>query len=245
MARRIHARLPDSVSLEDLVGAGIVGLINAVDNFDPDRDVKLNTYAEHRIRGAILDYCRKQDSHTRLQRKVEKCIDRVVCSDPLNYIRRLEAIIHSNVKAPGMQGYQMRVDLFGIVEARLRREGVGISVGSGPVEPSILPNYDELLDNMQDVQSVRDLIQLLPDQLRHIIVEYYYYNRTMTELRNDRRCNVSRISQLHKKAVEILRQEATKLLVKQKTGAKPGLKSNPQERCTLVVPLRKPDANTL
>src|SRR5213596_1770678 len=53
IARRIHDKLPESVSLDDLVSTGVVGLITAVDNFDPAQNVKLKTYAEYKIRGAI------------------------------------------------------------------------------------------------------------------------------------------------------------------------------------------------
>jgi RNA polymerase sigma factor FliA len=52
IARRIHERLPESVSLEDLISTGIVGLISAIDRFDPLHNVKLKTYAEYKIRGA-------------------------------------------------------------------------------------------------------------------------------------------------------------------------------------------------
>src|SRR5580658_1341611 len=58
IARRIRDRLPENVSVEDLVSAGIVGLIAAVDQYDPAHNVKLKTYAEHKIRGAILDSLR-------------------------------------------------------------------------------------------------------------------------------------------------------------------------------------------
>src|ERR1035438_3237347 len=61
IARRIRDRLPDNVSLDDLVSAGIVGLIAAVDQYDPAHNVKLKTYAEHKIRGAILDSLRGLD----------------------------------------------------------------------------------------------------------------------------------------------------------------------------------------
>ncbi len=61
IARRIHGRLPENVSLEDLVSAGIVGLIAAIDGYDPTHQVKLKTYAEHKIRGAILDALRGLD----------------------------------------------------------------------------------------------------------------------------------------------------------------------------------------
>jgi RNA polymerase sigma factor for flagellar operon FliA len=55
IARRIQERLPDSISLDDLVSNGVLGLISAIDNFDPAHNVKLKTYAEYKIRGAILD----------------------------------------------------------------------------------------------------------------------------------------------------------------------------------------------
>jgi RNA polymerase sigma factor for flagellar operon FliA len=58
VATRIHEKLPDATCLEDLISIGIVGLINAIDNFDPQFNVKLKTYAEHKIRGAILDSLR-------------------------------------------------------------------------------------------------------------------------------------------------------------------------------------------
>src|SRR5215211_1805722 len=58
IARRIHERLPESVNLDDLVSTGVVGLIAAIDHFDPSHNVKLKTYAEYKIRGAILDSLR-------------------------------------------------------------------------------------------------------------------------------------------------------------------------------------------
>src|ERR1035438_1608225 len=61
IARRIHERLPESVSLDDLISTGIVGLISAIDRFDSSHNVKLKTYAEYKIRGAILDSLRGLD----------------------------------------------------------------------------------------------------------------------------------------------------------------------------------------
>ena len=61
IARRIHERLPESVNLEDLISTGTIGLIAAIDRFDPRHNVKLKTYAEYKIRGAILDSLRGLD----------------------------------------------------------------------------------------------------------------------------------------------------------------------------------------
>src|SRR5512138_3512337 len=72
IARRMHERLPESVSLEDLISAGILGLISAIDNFDPAQNVKMRTYAEHKIRGAILDSLRGLDWASRERRSKAK-----------------------------------------------------------------------------------------------------------------------------------------------------------------------------
>ena len=69
IARRIHERLPVSVSLDDLISTGVVGLIAAIDRYDISHDVKLKTYAEYKIRGAILDSLRGLDWAPRQQRK--------------------------------------------------------------------------------------------------------------------------------------------------------------------------------
>src|SRR5437588_12892709 len=61
IARRIHERLPGSISLDDLISAGVVGLISAIDRYNPANEVKLRTYAEYKIRGAILDLLRAMD----------------------------------------------------------------------------------------------------------------------------------------------------------------------------------------
>src|SRR5437868_9909155 len=78
IARRIHERLPESVSLDDLVSTGVVGLISAIDRFDAAHNVKLKTYAEYKIRGAILDSLRGLDWAPRQQRKRAKQIESAI-----------------------------------------------------------------------------------------------------------------------------------------------------------------------
>ena len=78
IARRIHERLPESVSLDDLISTGTVGLISAIDHFDPIHNVKLKTYAEYKIRGAILDSLRGMDWAPRQQRKRVKMIEAAI-----------------------------------------------------------------------------------------------------------------------------------------------------------------------
>jgi RNA polymerase sigma factor for flagellar operon FliA len=79
LARRLHRRCPQ-VELDDLISAGTVGLIKAVDRFDPLRNLKLKTLAEHRIQGALLDYLRQLDPLPRGTRQFQKRRDAILAS---------------------------------------------------------------------------------------------------------------------------------------------------------------------
>jgi RNA polymerase sigma factor FliA len=78
IARRIQERLPENVALDDLVSTGVIGLISAIDNFDPAQNVKLRTYAEYKIRGAILDSLRGLDWAPRQKRRRAKQIEKAI-----------------------------------------------------------------------------------------------------------------------------------------------------------------------
>src|SRR5579885_2017447 len=80
IARRIHDRLPESVSLDDLISTGVLGLIAAIDRFDASQNVKLKTYAEYKIRGAILDSLRGLDWAPRQQRRRAKQIEAAIAA---------------------------------------------------------------------------------------------------------------------------------------------------------------------
>lgn len=78
IARRIHERVPGNISLDDLISTGTIGLISAIDRYDPTQGVKLKTYAEYKIRGAILDSLRQMDWAPRQQRKRARQIESAV-----------------------------------------------------------------------------------------------------------------------------------------------------------------------
>src|SRR5579872_2064666 len=80
IARRIQERLPENISLEDLISTGVLGLISAIDNFDPGHNVKLKTYAEYKIRGAILDSLRGLDWAPRQKRRKAKQIEAAIAT---------------------------------------------------------------------------------------------------------------------------------------------------------------------
>src|SRR6478672_3820555 len=77
VAQRIAARLPSNIDIDDLISAGVIGLMDAIEKYDPSRDNKFKTYAEFRIRGAILDELRAQDWVPRSVRDKAKMLDRM------------------------------------------------------------------------------------------------------------------------------------------------------------------------
>jgi len=80
VAQRMAARLPSSVTLDELISAGCLGLIDAVDKYDPKRNVNIKTYAVHRIKGAILDELRSMDWYSRSMRKKIRDIEKAVAA---------------------------------------------------------------------------------------------------------------------------------------------------------------------
>ncbi len=91
IAARIHERLPDHIAFDDLVSAGTVGLISAIDNYDPSRNAQLKTYAEYKIRGAILDSLRGLDWAPRSARKTAKDIEAAISAARQRWGREPEA----------------------------------------------------------------------------------------------------------------------------------------------------------
>src|SRR6266850_8182222 len=77
IAQKIAVRLPSNIEFDDLVSSGVIGLMDAIDKYDPSRDNKFKTYAEFRIRGAILDELRAQDWVPRSVREKAKTLERV------------------------------------------------------------------------------------------------------------------------------------------------------------------------
>src|ERR1700682_4487283 len=115
IARRIHERLPESVSLDDLVSTGVVGLIAAIDRFDASHNVKLKTYAEYKIRGAILDGLRGLDWAPRQQRRRSKQIEAAMVSAE-HRLQRLasEEEIASQLNVTLVEYHEWLVDIRGV-----------------------------------------------------------------------------------------------------------------------------------
>jgi RNA polymerase sigma factor for flagellar operon FliA len=208
IARRIHERLPESVSLDDLVSTGIVGLISAVDNFDPTHNVKLKTYAEYKIRGAILDSLRGLDWAPRQQRKRSKQIESAIAAAE----QRLKRM-PSEEEIAGELGLSLEDYHDWLVEVR------GVNLGSlenasGQEGSRDLLKYvaaDEensparILERAELERLLAQSIEKMPYVERTVLSLYYHEELTLREIAKIVNLHESRVSQLKSQAILRLR----------------------------------------
>ena len=221
IARRIRDRLPENVSLEDLVSAGIVGLIAAVDQYDPAHNVKLQTYAEYKIRGAILDSLRGLDWAPRQRRKKAKRIEFA--------ISRAEQRLH---RIPGEDeiATEMGVDLEEYHRWLVEVQGVNIGSleytrkdGEGKrLLEYLSDDQDQLpsrvLERSQLEQLLSDAILKIPPLERTVLGLYYVKDLTMREIAQVVNLSESRISHLKSQAILRLRANIEKVWPNQAGG---------------------------
>jgi RNA polymerase sigma factor FliA len=208
LARRIHERLPQHVDVEDLVSAGVVGLIDAFAKFDPNKRVQFRSYAQFRIRGAILDSLRTLDWSPRELRRKGRAVEEA--------IRTLTARLG---RPPGegeiaaelglaLEDYQQLLgDLKGLEIGTLHVER---NEESGEEELAYVPGRPEddplfccLRGELHD--RLADAIANLPERERIVMMLYYYEEMTMREIGLALGVVESRVSQIHSSAVVHLR----------------------------------------
>ncbi len=208
LARRIHERLPQHVDIEDLVSAGVVGLMDAFSKFDPDKKVQFRSYAQFRIRGAILDSLRTLDwSPRELRRKgraVEEAI-RVLTARAGHAPGEAEVAAEMGIALEEYQ--QLLGDLKGLEIGTLHMER---NEDSGEEELAYVPGRPEedplfrcLRGELEE--RLAEAIANLPDRERLVMTLYYYEEMTMREIGLALGVVESRVSQVHASAVVHLR----------------------------------------
>jgi RNA polymerase sigma factor for flagellar operon FliA len=208
LARRIHERLPQHVELEDLVSAGIVGLIDAFNKFDHDKQVQFKSYAQFRIRGAILDSLRILDWGPReLRRKgravqeATQALTRMLSRTPT------EQEIAAEMEMPLMEYQILLGNLKGLEIGSLNlehtedsgEEELAYVAGSPEESPLFLCLQGEMR------QRLIDAVEGLPEKERMVLTLYYYEELTMKEIGLTLGVVESRVSQIHSAAVRRLR----------------------------------------
>ena len=208
IARRIHERLPESVSLDDLISTGIVGLISAIDRFDVSHNVKLKTYAEYKIRGAILDSLRGLDWAPRQQRKKSKRIEAAIAAIEQR-VQRMpsEDEIAAELGISIDQYHSWLVDIRGVNLGSL--EAVR-SEEDGRDLLQYLSDTEEhwpsrLLERAELERLLTEAIEKMPYIERTILSLYYHEELTLREVSKVVKLHESRVSQLKSQAILRLR----------------------------------------
>ena len=208
IARRIHERLPRHVPFEDLVHAGVVGLIDALHKYDRSKQVQFGSYAKFRIRGAILDSLREMDWSPRDLRRKARQLEEANNS--------LRSQLGRNPSEPELAA-ELGIDLHGL--QMLLGEIDGLEVGSLRVQSHRDGKEEDLCEYLPDDpeetplllclrSEMKDLltraIEELPEKERQVLALYYYEELTMKEIGSTLDLSESRVSQMHSSIVQRL-----------------------------------------
>ncbi|MDL4840087.1 FliA/WhiG family RNA polymerase sigma factor [Aquibacillus rhizosphaerae] len=210
--QRIAAHLPNSVSKDDIKSLGLFGLYDALKKFEPSRDLKFDTYASFRIRGAIMDGLRKEDWLSRSARDKTKQVERT--SQLLEQKLQRQPTSNEIAKELNITASEIEeivkdslfANLLSIEEKSSDsnddyKEGVGYNL---PDENNPLP--EQHLIRGEDYQELEIGIQQLNSNEQMVVSLFYKEELTFTEIGHVLELTTSRISQIHKQAIFKLRK---------------------------------------
>jgi RNA polymerase sigma factor for flagellar operon FliA len=211
MALRMAAKLPSHVQAEDLISAGIIGLIDALDKFNPAREVQFKTYAQIRIQGAMKDELRALDWASRSMRQKVKRLEHAYATLEQELGRPPSSEEVANSLGIEMDEFEeMLDDVKGTSLVSLEELGQGpASEDKSSLLEALLTRQDqdplEML-NLQDLKKALTVaIGELPEKERLVLSLYYFEELTMKEVGKVLNLTESRISQLHTQIVLRLR----------------------------------------
>ena len=204
IAVRVHENLPVHVDLDDLVHAGILGLFDAANKFNPDKQVVFSSYAKHRIKGAILDSLRQLDWASRDMRRRHKQVE-AATRDLSATLQRTptESEVAEKLGMDVDRWRTMMLDLrnVGLVSASTRsNEGEDLPAPEFPSKPETQP--DSICARSQLKHVLGDAMKTLPERYQKVVLLYYTNEMTMKEIGGVLGINESRVSQIHKSALE-------------------------------------------
>jgi len=209
-AERLHSKLPDKVEVDDLISAGMFGLMDAIEAFDPERGVKFETYCSPRIRGSILDELRSMDWVPRLVRARAHQVSRVS--------QTLETKLG---RKPTEKETAKELDLNKEEFERVRKDANAVGIVSLNTKYSDSDGDKEIreIDIIKDRKSQDPLIEAQKSDLKNlltkgltraerlIVVLYYYEEMTMKEIGATLDLSESRVSQMHSSIIARLKAQ--------------------------------------
>jgi len=217
VAGKVAASMPNTVEFEDLVGFGVFGLLDAIEKFDPDKNVKFKTYAVTRIRGAIFDELRSIDwvPHS-VRQKTKEIEDAVVSLEAKLGRPASDQEIASSMGVSEDEFLKTMLKISSTSVLSLNNvwysgdDADKISIGESIESPQSM-NPDSTVEREEVKRVIVQAIQELPEKEKKVLVLYYYEDLTLKEIGQVLDVTESRVSQLHTKAILRLRAKLTNL----------------------------------
>lgn len=212
VAGRLNMYLGYTVEYDDLVSYGIFGLIDAIDKFDFDKNIKFETYASLRIRGSILDQIRKLDWIPRSVRQKQKQLDAAITA--LEKEKGVGVTDQDIADKLGItiEEYRNWESLSNVSNIASLDEFIeqGTDGGVKEFRNTTYLEPEECIDNNEVKQLIMDALELLTEKEKKVVLLYYYEDLTLKEVAKILEVSESRISQLHSKALEKMKKHLGK-----------------------------------
>jgi len=207
VAGRVGASLPSHVDEQDLVSYGLLGLIGAIERFDPDRAIKFETFAMARIRGAIIDELRSLDWVPRSVRTRARQIERAITALEKELMRAPTDI--EIAKKLGVTSDELEDSLHEISRSSIAAlDELWSPSGGGDqialidtIEDEFGPDPEHSLEQTEIKEALAESISSLPEREKLVVTLYYYEELTLREIGEVLGVTESRVSQLHTKAI--------------------------------------------
>ena len=211
VAGRLSMYLGYNVEYEDLVSYGVFGLIDAIDKFDALKDVKFETYASLRIRGAILDQIRKMDWIPRTIRQKQKKIDAAIREIETKYGRSAtdeEIAASLGITNDEYVDWQSQMKVTNVVSLNeFLEQGSEIPTDNNYNRSAQFDGPEEVIERDELKNILAESLELLTEKEKKVIVLYYYEELTLKEISSILEVSESRISQLHTRALQKMREK--------------------------------------
>ena len=210
VARRISSRLPAHIHYNDLISSGVIGLMDAIKKYDPSRNNKFKTYAEFRVRGAILDALRSQDWTPRSIRDKAKKIDKITKALEQKFSRPPKEQEIADALEMSLEGYHIMLNQTQEVSVISIDESTIFNHTDKGFVLKMLEDTDSSLSriNRKSVHKIIiDAIKELPERQRIVLSLYYYEEFNLRKIGQILKVTESRVSQLHAQAIEKLRNK--------------------------------------
>ncbi|MCW7753797.1 FliA/WhiG family RNA polymerase sigma factor [Desulfobotulus sp. H1] len=211
VALRVSMRIPQSVSLDELMSAGSLGLLDAVDKFDPEKDVKFRTYAQFRIKGAILDELRSMDWFSRSLRKKAQDVEKAIASVEREQGRPAEEREVAEALGFSLEVYQgVLTEIHGAALLNLDASIRGTEKGENGVKTfqdqlTTSDNPEDMLAEEEMKARLAEVIAGLSEKEQLVLSLYYFEDLTLKEIGDVLERTESRICQIHAAALVKLR----------------------------------------